>query len=366
MRKKTILAVLLLAAVLLTGCAEQEAVVVPELQEPVGVQSDMAAAYIGEIYDITYYEGSVKPYVQELLFEVDGTVEKVHVYPGMMVEEGDILVELDQSSLVDRAEALTRELEYAERDNGYADAMAELEIEMLRVELRQLMAEGGTEKDIALKENEIAQKEAALRQTKELREPDLQKKREELAEISGLLDKNILRAPFSGRIVYGDMIAQGSWVSAYDPIGYIADDSQLSIESEYITESMYKSADRVYAHIGGHQYEIEAVPIDRDEYVKLLLSDVTITTEFRILGPQEHMDELEAGQYAAVMVSRDYIADALLVPSGAVLRDASGRYVYVDEDGTRVRRAVKTGKTTDSLVQILEGLEEGEVVYVKD
>ena len=54
------------------------------------------------------------------------------------------------------------------------------------------------------------------------------------------------------------------------------------------------------------------------------------------------------------------------MPSGAVMNDSGGKYVYVDEDGSRVRRTVRAGVSTDGLVQIIEGLEEGEAVYVKD
>ena len=81
---------------------------------------------------------------------------------------------------------------------------------------------------------------------------------------------------------------------------------------------------------------------------------------------KEELAQIEAGQYAAICIWNDYVPDALLVPSGAVLKKADGKYVYVDQNGSRVERMVKTGKSTDGLVQILEGLEEGEVVYVKD
>ena len=122
----------------------------------------------------------------------------------------------------------------------------------------------------------------------------------------------------------------------------------------------------MYAHIGGEQYEVELIPVDQKEYVSKMLANETLTSQFRIIGPEEALDELEAGQYAVVLLYDGYIPDALLVPSGAVFRDGTGRYVYVDEDGARVRRLVKIGKVTAGVTQILEGLEEGEVVYVKD
>jgi len=365
MRKRIGITALALVMALLTGCA-QETAVVPELMEPVGVQSDMATVYVGDIYDIANYEGSVVAYVEGLSFEVDGSVETINVYPGMLVEEGDILIELDQESLLKRTEQLRRELEYAETDNAYSDALAELEIEILNAELRGMQERGANEMELALKQNEIAQKRAALSQAQRLREPELEVKRQELAELEASLDKNILRAPFSGRIVYGQQLVQGSWVTAYDPLLFIADDERLTVRSEYISEGMLNNASRLYARIGAYDYDIKNEPIDRTEYITTVLANETVMTEYQILGPEDQMDQLEAGQYAAICVVTNYTPDVLLVPSGAIMRDATGKYVYVNEDGSRVKRAVKTGKTTDGLVQITEGLEEGEVVYVKD
>lgn len=362
MRKRIRLLALLLAAMWLSGCA-QEVVEVPELKEPVGVQSDMTAAYVGEIYDIEYYDAYVVPYVEQLWFEVDGKVDELFVYAGMDVKEGDILVKLDQTALAEQAEALRRDLEYADRTNAYSDALAELDIEMLELELKHLMSEGADQTQIDLKKNDIEQKRAALRTNQALRVPDLEAKRLQLAEIEIQLDKNVLRAPFSGRIAYGKQMARGTWIEAYKPVLYLADNTQLSLNGEYVSEGALNTADFLYARIGDKDYTIKNKPIDAAEYVSTVLAGGEITTNYELLEPD---DLLEAGQYAAVHVVKNYIDDALLVPSGAVLRDVSGRYVYVDEDGSRVKRVVKVGKTTDSLVQILEGLEEGEVVYVKD
>ncbi len=365
MRKRIGLAALILAAALLAGCA-QETAVVPELMEPVGVQSDVATAYVGEIYDIAHFDASVVAYVEELFFEVDGSVETINIYPGKLVEEGEVLIELNQKSIVERAEQLRREIEYAEQDNAYSDALTGLDIEMLNVELRQMQAQGADETQIALKKNEIAQKQAALEQTRALREPELAVKKEELKELEASLDKNVLRAPFSGRIIYGKQIVQGSWVTAYDPLFYIADDSRITVRSEYVSEGMLNAASRLYAKIGGGEYEIKNRPIDQKEYIATVLAGETVMTEYDFTAGAEELEGVEAGQYAAVCVVSRYIPDALLIPGGAILRDAAGQYVYVDENGARVKRAVEVGMTTDGMSQITAGLKEGEVVYVKD
>ena len=473
MQKRFKWAALLLALMMLAGCAQETETEAPELLEPAGVQSDMAVAYIGEIYDVTCYEASVKPYVEGLSFTVSGQVMSISAYPGMAVEEGEELISLEQTSLEERAEQLQQELSYMQQDSEYTDTIAELEIDILEVELQELEDKQSTlnekvsalkekesalqeqksalkeketmlqasdpaseasdpasetsepvseesesvpeesepapeesepvsqenelalvqeelaaveaelaaaaeelaaveaelpsvEKEIALKENEIEQKQTLLRQDKEQRELELAGTRKELAEINESLDVAVLRAPFAGRIIYGDSIEQGSWVQADDPIVFLADDSKLSIKCEYIPESVIQNTDRVYARIGAKEYELEYVPISVEEYISLAAKGADITTEFKIIASEEEWTEIEAGQYAAVCLWSNYVSDALLVPSGAVERDAAGQYVYVDENGSTVKRTVKTGVTTDGLAQIVEGLEEGDVVYVQE
>jgi RND family efflux transporter MFP subunit len=58
--------------------------------------------------------------------------------------------------------------------------------------------------------------------------------------------------------------------------------------------------------------------------------------------------------------------DALAVPIESVLRDGSATYVMiVDSDQVARRRPVRTGLTAGGLVQILEGLDEGQQVIVQ-
>ena len=62
----------------------------------------------------------------------------------------------------------------------------------------------------------------------------------------------------------------------------------------------------------------------------------------------------------------DHTTGTVEIPSNAVYSNGINRYVYVIENGQRIHRDVKTGKTNLSETEILEGLEEGEHVYVKD
>ena len=74
----------------------------------------------------------------------------------------------------------------------------------------------------------------------------------------------------------------------------------------------------------------------------------------------------ESGMYATVFVKSGLVEDALVVPANAIYTDESGRYVYLINGDTRTRQAVSTGRFTTTLVQITDGLKEGDLVYVKE
>ena len=367
-------ALLLAAAVLCAGCAPKETVEAPELLEPVGVQLDSAVAYIGDLSEITTYDAVVVPAVEELYMTVAGRVKKLYVTLGDEVKAGDVLLELDESDTREQAEALERAIEYQEQDNRLTNRMAEIDIEMLEAELRALIARraetnppADLEQQIALKQLDIEEARLRLTQTQEAQTLALDTQRKELAELNDKLGKNLLIAPFDGRISHALTLHEGDWLSAYTTVAYLADDTKLSLRGSPITSSKLSGAGELYALIAGKRYEITNVPLSQEEFIAIVVAGGQVPTLFTIDGPQEDMADLHAGMYAAVCLVSKQAHDVLLLPTNALFRDATGRYVYVlDEHDGRERRQVKTGLTTGWLTQITEGLEEGERVYVKD
>ena len=76
--------------------------------------------------------------------------------------------------------------------------------------------------------------------------------------------------------------------------------------------------------------------------------------------------ELTSGMFGAVYVKNGTKEDVLLIPANALHSDKNGRYVYLMDGDKRIRRDVTTGSVTDIEVEIKEGLQEGDVVYVKE
>jgi hypothetical protein len=56
------------------------------------------------------------------------------------------------------------------------------------------------------------------------------------------------------------------------------------------------------------------------------------------------------------------VDNALVIPKETLRRDAAGDYVLALAGGTVVRRAVKTGNSTVTLVQIVDGLADSDAV----
>ena len=350
MKKKWIrscgLGIALAALLAVPGTAEA----VPELLEPVGVKLASAQACVGELSKITVYDGAVVPYTEGLSFSADGTLEEVLAVVGQPVKAGDALMTLNQESQKKRREALLEQLDAAEAEQMYADMLADIDRSILELELQAVAAH-------------IEAFEENLSLENQLRELEIQQLREEIRRLEAEFGDAVLTAPFDGTVMFIADVTQGSRVSAFSPLVYLADETRLTIESAYVSEPTVQAAHDVWALAGGRRVEISMQPLDMDEYLSRILAGDTARSKFDIL---ENGEGLAAGMYAAVLVETGYVEDALLIPANSLYTDASGKYVYIVEDGVRVRRDVEVGAATDWEIQIKSGLEEGEIVYVKD
>ena len=363
--KRKWIALAAVAALALCGCeAKEPSVSEPELLEPVGVRADRAEAVIGPIDVTTVLDASVVPAVEELHFEIDGVVDEINAVPGQAVHAGDVLVTLSEEDVQEAYDALAEEYAYAQQLNDLDNRLAELEIESLNVQLDQLRRDSAESLEIENLELDIAEKELLLRQQRERQALDLEAQAAALEKAASKLGHSELIAPFDGFVANMAELQPGANVTAYSPIVYLTDETQLTLESAFVYETQLAACDRVYALIGAHELALEGLPLDREEYTATVLSGGTPTSRFRFVDPLP--EDVAAGDYAAVCLVSKSVPDALLIPANALFRDSSGKYVYVYEaDGeTRVRRSVETGVTTDWQVQITDGLEEGEMVYV--
>lgn len=346
----------------LAGCGS-DSMEPPELLEPVDVKMDVAKVQKGEIYEISTYNGEVVPYVKEVYFSADGYLDQIHVTIGDTVQKEEVLATLDNEQILEQIKKLEEEINHIVKLGEFDDRKANLDIEIACEELAVLQESGAFAQTCEAKELEIQKLRLQLEQTRELRNLDLQEKQSSLEMLRENAGKNQLTAPFSGTVVYISDIGKGDSVQAYAPVIYLADDSQLSLSTDYIPETNLTTADRIYAKIMDKEYEISYIPYDRNEYIAMMLHGEEVKTQFSFHAADSF---LESGQFAAIMVIRSYRENVLTIPVNALYRDGTGRYVYKQADGQRVRCDVTAGVISDTKAEIVEGLEEGDMVYVKD
>jgi len=358
---------LLAAALLLAGCAQQPADEPPALLEPVGVKTDTAVVTRGDLYTVSVYDGSIIAAAEELRFDIDGKISRVSVWPGKWVEAGELLFELDQTQVEKRMEALRRQIDYATTDGAYNDAAADIDIELLERRLEKLRSSGeADEQTVALARLDVEQAKLDLKQAQEMRSLSISALQEELNLLEAEYGRNTIVAPFSGNVFYLDSLVEGTSVQAEKTVAYIANPNDLTmVISTYMAENRLQTSN-YYALIGDKRYEVAYEPMSREEMTSILLSGESLPTRFRVVGPEEDLDGVKAGMYAALCVESGRVEDALYVPMGALYSSAGERYVYVQTEDGRERRTVSVGLSNGIDMQITDGLAEGEIVFVKE
>ena len=368
MRRMCALAILFLLLGL-SGCAGQPAGEVPELLTPVGVWLDTYRVQRGDFFRPYVYDGEVVPHVEGLRFEMDGILLETLVIPGETVRAGEVLARLNESALLEQHDALARDLAHAGRVNELDLAMLDIDLEIARLSFEQATAQytrQATEENLrAMSELRAAFETTGLsvRQSSEARDTAFRSMRDKLDGFAALLGHNTIVAPFDGRVVYTSMAVPGQRVLASDPMVFVADETRLSLKSAYISKTDLENASDIYARIGARDYRITPDPVDMNENIARVLAGVPMEVTYTFDEPCEG---LACGQYAAIFVALGLQKDVLLIPANAIYSDAAGRYVYLVEDGGRIRQPVMTGATNGAMTIVTEGLSEGDEVYVKE
>jgi HlyD family secretion protein len=239
-----------------------------------------------------------------------------------------------------------------------------------------------TEEEILQAEVELAiakaEAEAAKREYERLKDgPDpfevrlaeaaLEKAKASQKKALASLENLEIVAPFDGEIL-NVTISAGSQVNAYQNVISIADPSKLEITCLPTTEelaqlsvgqaALVRLASQPGTDLNG---QVRQMPFTGTTTSSTTTNDQTRDTSARIsIG--EGDAELTLGELATVVIQIEERQDTLWLPPAA-LRVFQGRDFVLVQDGEVQRRVdVRIGLRTRDRVEILEGLEEGQVV----
>ena len=202
---------------------------------------------------------------------------------------------------------------------------------------------------------------------------------EQLEKYQAQVDKCELFAPADGLVVYAkrsrgryggeEPIALGTEVREREPIITIPVLSDLIVEMEIHESSIkkVKKGQRAWITVDalpeqvfpGEVIHVALVPSSQSSWMNPDLK--VYETRVRL---DETIDGLKPGMHSRVEILVAEFDNTLQVPLQAVRQSGRQSFVYVQEDGECKLRKVDVGENDDSTVQVLGGLDEGELVYI--
>lgn len=336
----------LLATSLLTACGEEGVGVyqpAPELIEPVNVASEEVRVERRNVYTFSSYESAVLPKIQELTFEASGKIQDMNVVMGQKVKAGDVLAELDNSAEA-QYKNLLEQLEKSRENNRYNNRLSEIAIEIAE-----------------LSGQDTEWSKMQLRQKKEMQELEERHLLSQIEKAEIARGETRIVAANDGTIV-GVAAEEGSTVSETTPVIAFADESECYLTCSYINAKTIASCERYYAVINGKEYDLEYIPYSEEELEAKKVSGDTLISTFRLKADKD----VRIGDYALVCVVSDYRENVVAVPRTALYKERGKYYVYVVEGENRIQTQVTLGVFGSMYAEVLEGVEEGAYIYVKE
>ena len=355
----------------LMGCGKDKDVEAPELLEPVGSVSDAVTVTKGDISSTKIYDAQVIPYTEELGFEIDGTVLEVKARLGDTVKKGDIIGVLTGAGDGNEYDSVVEQINQQKSTYSEENHNAESDIRIMETEKKQLQnslgnAPDGNKKDIK-KQLEVKKVDIEIAKTRlsgnraiqDIELKELERKKKAALE---KLKENYLYATMDGVITYVNM-EPGMSVSANDFVVALSDTDRKQIKSEFVSKRDLTAADDYYVMYKNKHYAVVQQEYDPAGIDELVEQELVPRSYFDV---KDSNAEFDIGESLELYVISDEQKDALIIPSNALYREGSVCYVYKQEGNTKVKTEVTVGTTTTSMVQIVDGIGEGDVVYVKE
>jgi len=224
-----------------------------------------------------------------------------------------------------------------------------------------------TESKIIQKENDISKNENGLK-----------KQKQQLKKIEGYLPMMEVNAPVDGILVYGDpgnqrdrnmSVEVGMDVRRNRTIASIPEMDNLVISFELPEQFLHRFKKGAIAYISpdsipslkltGVVSEIDVVPVNQIEWdktsPKIYRSEITLDRQDQ---------ELISGMSVEVEIVEETLEKVINIPVEAVFEEEGEYFVYLKTGDKTKKHIVELGKSNDKYVQITNGLNVGEQVYL--
>ena len=339
----------------LTGCsilpAEEIFPAAPMLRTYEAEEYKMATVLRGDLAETKKVTCNYKPAKQETLgFGVsDKEIIGIYVSSGEEVKAGQLLAELEHEALAEQMEELEYQIKVLHTQNEYAMKSWDVENQLLDLKYEK-DSDSHAAKKAVIDAKYILELEAnndALH-IKELR---LQELRDEVRLCK-------IYAGMDGTVTYVRSVQEGERSEE--------DRSMITIADMGSTAFVVRGDDVEYFSIGDEvtifrsKSELAAVCVETSALG--IVEEAKNSVYFQLVQPDPTLESGNTGWIQVVLDSRE---DVLYINKNVIKTNQGKNFVYVlNDEGLRESRDVTVGKVFGDVVEVLDGLKEGESVIL--
>lgn len=297
--------------------------------------------------------GDVTPASQlEVKSEVGGKLKVLHVEPGQVVKEGEVLVEVDDRDLLTEKESALTEIEGAKLTMEKTRKNYERAKELFEAKLISREVFDNLAAEFALAENATVRAERKLQLVE-----DKLRKTKVISPTAG----TVLTVPVSE----GQVVIAAASVNSGTTLMMVANLSKLLVETHINQVDVARlSIDQKM------KLRVESLPEeDMEARVSFIAPVATVKNNVKGFQVQAIIEvpnpKLRPGMTVNMTVPIAEASDAVSVPISAVFKgDGKSKVVYVRNGEATEKRVVTVGVTDINFAQIEKGLTEGEEILL--
>nr|WP_294943896.1 efflux RND transporter periplasmic adaptor subunit [uncultured Mucilaginibacter sp.] len=226
--------------------------------------------------------------------------------------------------------------------------------------LQQINAQMVLARDINNRNKILLEKEAVSKEEYETSLSSLNAMKAQADVIRAQISRTEIRAPFSGTIGLRN-VSPGGYLSPSTPIATIVniDPAKVtfSVPERYLP--IIGKGSKVKFTIESSQKEFSATVYAIEPALDANSRTITVRAKAPNVG-----NVLTAGSFAKINLTLDQIPKTIMVPTECVIPDLKSSKVYVYHNGIAEAKFVKTDLRTDTKIQIVDGLKQGDSVVV--
>ncbi|MDR0968722.1 MAG: efflux RND transporter periplasmic adaptor subunit [Holosporaceae bacterium] len=290
-------------------------------------------AFLGPVTKYVNAIGTLRPFDSVLIkAEVNAKIKKIHFEEGSSVKEGDLLIELDDS--LAKAEVMQAEAAYQR---------AKVEFEP---------------------KNRLADKGVAARVERDKAKAEMDKAAADVNYRKTMLEKHKIYAPFGGIIGLKE-ISEGQFVQQGGDLIKIVNCHPLKVDfkvAEVDVGKIYVDQE-CEVSIGGDSSQVFTAKITAiDPESDQISHSFSVRATLEI--PEGTASEaLKPGRFVSVRTMIDGEQLGILIPESAIEKIGDEDMVYrVAEGNIAIRTLVTAGTRRDGNVEIITGINEGDIV----